>query len=673
MKLLQFVIIRLTLCTVIGIILSLYVSPYTTLLTYSLITLIVVFIGLSFLNRKSFTLIYSSCVYLIFTLLICVFTILKTSEFQKHHFSKRIDGNTNYSSTLKIQDVLKPTSYYNRYYAEVLSINDKPTTGRVLIYLKKSSKEPQLNIDDIIVSNCKFKSISPPLNPSLFNYKQYLKQRYISYSTTLNPSQLKVTNVSSTSIYGFANSIRTHIIEKLNTYPFSKKELAIINALLLGERQYIDKTTFTNYSNAGAIHILAISGLHIGILLFILNFIFSPLKTFKNGTLIKTFIIVGLLWCIAFITGLSPSVVRATTMFSIIQLATLLKRPTNIYNTIALSAFVLLVIRPMYLFDVGFQLSYAAVIAIVTIHPLFIKLWRPKHRIVRYFWSLFALSIAAQIGVLPLSLFYFHKFTGLFWLTNLIIIPFVSVILSVGIFIICLALCNLLPSWVVKIYDGCIETMNAIIAWIGNFDAFIIERISFTLIQVLTSYAFIFCCTQFALRKRHAWLVYALCFVIGFQTEHIITKSKSKDELIVFHKYKSTAIGIKKKSNLSLYSDVDSLSALRFLNDYRMSRHIKNTELKNMTSVFKTPNKHLLVVDSLGIYNTTTFKPKSILLRTSPKINLDRLIDTVKPKLIIADGSNYNSYIKRWKATCRKRNIPFHSTNEKGCYMITLN
>lgn len=320
----------------------------------------------------------------------------------------------------------------------------------------------------------------PPLNPHQFDYKSYLKGLGISHQLRLNTNNFFLKENPSPTLFGISASVRNKIIDKLKQASFGKEELGIIQALLLGQRNDISAETYNNYKNAGAVHILAVSGLHIGILLLLLQFLLRPLERLPKGKTLKLIAIVALLWCFALLAGLSPSVVRAVTMFSFVAYALHLNRPSDTFNTLALSMFfILLVIDPNLLFHVGFQMSYAAVLAIVWVYPLLQKLWYPKNKILRYFWQLISVSIAAQLGVLSISLFYFHQFPGLFFISNLVIIPALGLILGMGIVVILLALLNLLPDFLVSLYDTLIHWMNSIIGWVAEQEAFCISKYFF--------------------------------------------------------------------------------------------------------------------------------------------------------------------------------------------------
>ena len=450
MKLFNFTLFKLTLCIVIGILISYYfnVSLYLSAVVFIVLLLFTtVFFFLFKSKSKEQTSLFS-----ILTLL--TFISLGLFSFNIHlpknnvlHYSHSITNTSAKTIIYKIEKRLKPNKYYSKYYVEILKVNSKATKGIALLQLKKDSLHLLLKADEIYTTTAVFTPIKLSPNPDQFNYKDYLEKQgvYHQFYSSNNSSILLDNSIHT--LNGYAAKLRNTINEKLDKYNFSKDELAIINALLLGQRQDITKSIYDSYTNAGAIHILAVSGLHIGIILLILNLLFKPIENIKNGTIIKTIFILLLLWGYAFIAGASASVIRATTMFSIVTIAWNLKRITNVYNTLITSIFIILLIKPLFLFDVGFQLSYSAVFAIVAFQPLIAKLWNPKSKFINFFWQTFSVTLAAQFGVLPLSLYYFNQFPSLFWLSNLVVIPVLGFILGFGILIILLALLNYLPNW----------------------------------------------------------------------------------------------------------------------------------------------------------------------------------------------------------------------------------
>ena len=473
---------------------------------------------------------------------------------------------------------------------------------------------------------------------------------------------------SSKTVYGLAASVRRNIISKLKKANFGKEELSIIQALLLGQRDDISQETYNNYKKAGAVHILAVSGLHIGIILLILQFLLRPLELLPKGKTIKLMVIVFLLWCFALLAGFSASVVRAVSMFSFVAYALYLNRPSNTFNILALSMFsILLLINPMLLFQVGFQMSYAAVFAILWIYPFFQKLWFPKNTIIRKIWQLLSVSVAAQIGVLPISLFYFHQFPALFFVSNLLIVPALGLILGFGIVTVILALFDGLPLWLVEGYNTMINFMNSIIEWVAQQEAFVFKNISFDGMQLLLSYAIILSLMLFFTRISYRRLMVFLGCVVAFQIWVFYTSftTSKTSSLLIAHKNKTSILLHQSAYQLNIYTS-DSIGSKAIAKDYQIGLGIKNAQFKTLQNSYNWKNKEVLLLDSLGVYSSENVD--YLVLTQSPKINLARLIDSIRPKYIIADGSNYGSYIERWKKTCAKRKLPFHHTGEKGAF-----
>lgn len=602
-------------------------------------------------------------------------TNLHSEKNNHYHYTHQLTQEKDSLKTImfSIREVLKSGEYYDKYIINIFEVDNIKVSGKSLLNIQKDSIQSALKVDDIYITKTNFKDLIHPLNPNQFNYKTYLEKKYIYHQIFSTKQTLFNVNSSYKTLFGIADNIRNHINKKLKTYHFKLDELAIINALLLGQRQDISEEIYTSYTNAGAVHILAISGLHIGIILLLLQFFFKPLDRFKHGLIIKSILIVAILWVFAIIAGLSASVTRAVTMFSIVAIAMNLKRPTNIYNTLAISMFVILLFKPMFLFDVGFQLSYMAVFAIVAIDPLLYKLWRPEFKIVNFYWHTLTVTVSAQFGIIPISLYYFHQFPGLFFLSNLVIIPLLGIILGYGIFLILLAILNLLPQFIATIYGNIISLMNLFVGWISKQESFSFKDISFNILYVLASYIFIIALVRLFVKQRYFDLKLFLTAILICQSSVIITAfKKPQNEFLIFHKSRYSLLGNTSNNKITTASDFDSLtiSKNKIITDYTVGNHIKTTGNNLLQSVYLLNNKKLLVIDSLGVYNIKTMQPDYVLLRQSPKINLNRLIDSIRPKYIIADGSNYKSYIEHWEIICQKRKLPFHQTSKKGAFII---
>lgn len=677
MRLINFTIIKLTLFLIIGIIIG-YLFTISVSLSIQITGLfLIVLCLLFFIAKKQFTkTIWFGLLSFLLMVSIGVLTVnLHNQKNFESHYSNNLSTNTGSLNTItfRIRELLKPNSYYTKYVVDILNIDGKKATGKSLLNIRQDSLPNTLKVDAVFICKTELQSIYPPLNPSQFDYKNYLSKKYIYHQIVASHQSLFKSESKQYSLFGIANYIRNFINLKLKPYHFKPDELSIINALLLGQRQDISEETYSNYTNAGVIHILAISGLHIGIILMLLNFVLKPLEQFKNGKLIKTILIVFILWSFALIAGLSASVTRAVTMFSIVAIGMNLKRPTNIFNTLAISMFILLLVKPMFIFDVGFQLSYMAVFAIVIIDPLLYRLWKPKNKIVNFYWHTLTVTLSAQLGILPLSLYYFHQMPSLFFISNLVIIPLLGYILGFGIIIILLAVLNVLPQFLADIFGSTISLMNSFVEWISNQSDFLIKNISFNLLYVLTTYVLIAFLINFWKQKTYKNFKLILIGIIILQSTIIYTNyNKPTNQLIVFHKSRYSLIGNISKNKINVTHDFDSItqSKNKIITGFIVKNHIENTQNNSLQNLYILNEKKFYIIDSLSTYNVKSFKPDYILLRQSPKLNLNRLIDSIKPKYIIADGSNYKSYIKRWEGICKKRKLPFHQTGKKGAFII---
>lgn len=570
-----------------------------------------------------------------------------------------------------IKKRLKPTTYNQRYYVQLLKIDSIPVSGLLLVNLSKTSTKEDLTVNARVLVKTLIKPIHKPLNPYQFNYKNYLKRLGIYRQVFLKEHVVLVIPQSPKTITGYAQSIRNNLNKRLETLSLKPIERAFVNALFLGQRQDITADVYQAYKKAGAIHILAISGLHIGILLLILQYVMKPLLYFGHGKFIRLLIILCILWSFAIVAGLSPSVVRAVTMFSLFAIVKGLKRSSNSLNTLAISAFILLLIRPAFCFDVGFQLSYAAVASIIIIKPILDSWWSFKNKIANWHLDLLKISIAAQIGVFPLSLYYFHQFPGLFFVTNLVIIPCLMLVLGLGIILFVLLLIYQPPEILVHSLGWTIQFMNGFVDWVASKEAFLFDKISFDMTALVFSYIFLFLLGLFYHKKTFKNLMLLGGCVLSFQ---VLAKQlpalSPKNSFIVFHKSRHSIFGFQTNQHLEIHHDLESLKNQRMVNDYNIGGAIKTQSTDSIHGLYKINDKLLLVVDSLGIYNVNSVKPKWVILRQSPKINLNRLIDSLHPELIICDGSNYKTYQERWKLTCEAKKIQFHQTSEKGAFFV---
>ncbi len=583
--------------------------------------------------------------------------------------------NTPVTIHFSINERLKPTSYYDKYIITLRSIESKKVGGDLLLQIPRDSVSFKLLTGATYITHTPIHPIPKPLNPNQFDYANYLSKQYVFDKITLDFKQIIPTKRQQFSIHQLADLIRIDINQKLALYNFNQKQLSIINALLLGQRQDIENDTFSDYRNAGAIHILAVSGLHLGILLLILNLVLKPLDRFKKpGRIIKTILIIILLWCFACIASLSPSVLRAVTMFSFLSIGAHIRSKSSIYNSLIVSMFILLCFDPLLVFSLGFQLSYLAVFAIVWIQPNLVKLYRPRFYVDKLLWETFTVTITAQLGLLPLTLFYFHQFPLLFFVGNMIIIPVLGIILGLGILVIILAELNLLTSWIADTFGYSIDAMNFVVHWISKQEFFLLTDISFSWRMLIIGYLLILSFI-FVIKKQNAFRFFATSISLILLLFNLIYEKRlniHKEELLIFHNQRNTTFGILQNQSLKVYSKDSISEATKYylFNGYLVENNAKFIPGKKLKNIYSYKSKKILVIDSIGIYHINELKPDIIVLTNSPKIHLSRMIENLKPAQIVADGSNYKSYLNQWELTCIQKNIPFHRTDKKGAYIL---
>lgn len=673
MKFINFAVVRFSAFLGLGILIA-HFFPTTTFLLKYLLALLFGVAVLWLWARKQLI----QNVYFGIAAYLCFFTIgyfnyqIRLQQFQPHHYSHYTSENKAELLQLKIKQNLKPDNFSLKYFAEVNAINGVPAHGKVLLNVSKDSIKESFSADEILLVYGIISEIPKPLNPYQFDYSKYMKSLGVYGQLRVSEKEILKTSIGTQTLMGIAQNFRTEIVEKLQKTKLKKDERAIIQALVLGEKKDIDKNLYSEYAAAGAVHILAVSGLHVGILYAILAFLFKPLSRLKYGIIFHSLLIVLLLWGFALLSGLSPSVTRAVTMFSFFAFAKLFNRETNSINTLFLSFLALLIFNPLWLFQVGFQLSYLAVFFIVWLLPIFYKIGYSKYWIVRKVWTIVAVTVSAQIGVLPLSLYYFHQFPGLFLLTNIVVLPFLTVLMCGGILIVILATLEILPDWLASSYNFLIEGLNGFIHWVAVQDEFLFKNIHFSTLKVVGAYMVINALALLLIKMKYRRLVVSLLAISGFITIYIYDEFRtSANQFVIFQKSKQTLIGRKNGKNLVVFKNgpVENISETYPIKSYITAINIDTYSEEKLPQLFKYNHKNILILDSLGIYP----KRKNIhtlLITNSPKVNLNRLIDSLRPKQIVADGSNYFTYVKRWKKTCQLKKLPFSHTAKEGAFSL---
>lgn len=589
----------------------------------------------------------------------------------RSHFT-HLRTQENQTLLLSINEPLKPTIYQDKYVASIHKINNQNSSGHVLINVTKDSLVAPLQVGAWYYVRAPLLDLPTPKNPYQFDYGAYLERKQIYGQLSVSPAGILSAEKRNGGLRVWSSRFRESVQDSLRSKSFSKRQLAIIEALVLGQKRGIDKEMSAQYAASGMMHILAVSGLHVGIILLILRFLFKPVRS-RKWRWVKSLIIILLIWSFAFVTGLSPSVLRAATMFSFLELGETLGGRRKSQDAVLASALFLLLYEPLLIYQVGFQLSYLAVMAILWIQPWLAGFWSPRNYFFRKVRDAGSVTIAAQLGVMPLSLYYFHQFPGLFFISNVLIIPFLGLILGGGLIVSALAYVGMLPDVLITGYGSIIDFMNAFIGWVARQESFITRHIRMSGWLMISSYVLLITLLSFLKKYSLKKLLVVSCAMI-FVTALILYERMSPvaPQLAILNKGKSSLLTSWDNGSLRVfYNDslFDTAQDTR-INAYRDALSIQSLTEQRLASYILFKDRELLIIDSLCVYDLATASPTHILLTQSPKINLERLIARYPKATIIADASNYRSYVTRWKATCIQRKIPFHSTYEKGAFSI---
>jgi competence protein ComEC len=432
----------------------------------------------------------------------------------------------------------KPNSFKSLILLNKLNSEDSCyyTNEKVLAYFEKEEKARNLEAGMQIIINNIPSEVKNNGNPYEFDYKNYLNHKSIYRQVYLSSNKWKSTNKKTKTLVIWAEQLREQLLDIYHNQNLGFNETEILSALTLGYKRDLDPETKRVFSAAGAMHVLAVSGLHVGIIYLVFSYVFGFLRKQKTGRFIFTCTSITLLWTYAFITGLSPSVLRASTMFTIVIIGQSNNRRASIYNSLAASAVFLLLLNPNNLFDVGFQLSYSAVFGIVYLQPRFEKLWLIKNKVLKFFWSLFCVSLAAQIATFPLTAFYFNQFPTFFWLSNIVVIPVVIVLIPLGITLLIVSKVHFLSVAVAFFIKWLIAGVYFLLQFIESLPFSTID-ISLSPVDLVLFIFFLFSVFIFLKSPQVTYLKLALSFVLLLSGSIFYANflQQQKHEIIVFN------------------------------------------------------------------------------------------------------------------------------------------
>lgn len=667
MSLLQFPLVKVTIGFVFGLLVALYFDFDLYIGIGGILCCVLLFLLACLFFRQS--LFFGISVFVI-ALGAGAFTqVIHKDVLNRNHYLHSISGEKQLIN-LTLSSKLKPNVYNYRYYAEVNSVDNRKSSGTLLINVNKTlyPKEPEIGTSFDVFSKIIPNSI--PKNPGQFDYGKYLERQKVYAQLYTDSTNVRRLEAKKTIDY-YTYKIRNRILENFRKSDFSEEELTVLHALILGQQQDISPEILQAYQYAGAVHILSVSGLHVAYIYLFLNSVLKFIPNHRRGKLFKLSIVLFSLWGFALLAGMAPAIVRAVTMFSFMAIGTFLTRNTNIIYTLLVSMLLILLCKPSFLFDVGFQLSYLALFFIVWTKPMMDKFYNPIYKIKKYIWDIITVSLAAQIGVLPLSLYYFNQFPTLFIVTNLLVLFPLSILMVYGVILSALAFFGITNFYLSKIMEYGIWYINEVSFQIARFEHFVFRDVSFSVGMLLGWYVVIFSFFIWFKSKKHLYLMILLSGVLLLQMVYIFNEIEIKNshEFIVFNKNRITLLTNRKANEISTFTKGSITEKDYLIRSYKVGSFSKIVKTDSLQNFYFSNGKKIFIMDNSSVYKCN-LPVDVVLLSGSPKVNLERFLQHSKPEIIIADASNYKSYIQLWKQTCQKHQIRFHSTYENGFYKV---
>jgi competence protein ComEC len=565
--------------------------------------------------------------------------------------------------------------------ATVQSIqNGKISEANVILYFSKDSLPPGLDYGSRLVFRKTLQPIKNRGNPGGFNYERYCLFEGISFQVYLRLTDFTTIKKKEKSAFqSFIFNCRNWTLGTIKKYIPGKKEQGLAEALIIGYKFDLDKDLVQAYSNTGVIHVIAISGMHLGLIYWILLIITRPLKNIRSVSWLRLILIISGLWLFAITAGAQPSIVRSALMFSCLATGQAIAHKTSIYNTLSFSAFMLLCYNPFWLWDAGFQLSYAAVTSIVLFFKPVYNLFYFKNRLLDFTWQLLAVTLSAQLLTLPLSLYHFHQFPNFFLFTNIVAVPLSSLILIGGILLLFVQFFQFPAMLLGKGLAIMIGFLNSYIERFNNLHLAVSDKLFINFEQCLLLTITISGLCLWLMEKKKILLWTSLISLLIFSVFRTISffEAVNRRELVVYNISKMSAMELVEGRNAVFLGPANALTNA-FINDFHLKPlyTIYRTKHRNFfphLKYFSFGEKEILVLD-----RTIPKKVKNkivvdvLVLSGNPKLYMQELMNVITPSQIVLDASVPQWKAKFWRADLDKMKISYHDVTEKGAFVMNL-
>jgi competence protein ComEC len=581
------------------------------------------------------------------------------------------------------------SNHYQKFNAVAIPIDSSGSSqnelsANIIVYYKHSLNK--LPPSASLITSVQPTLPAPPLNPYQYNYRDYLLEKGINGQLFINEesdfSQLKAGSAAS---YSYLTPIKGFLSNNIVRY-IKAEHQGIVRAMFLGDRAELEQERKLQYAQAGIMHILAVSGLHVGIVYLVLQWAFRFLpRRKKSSRLVQFLVIVSGLWLYVMITGGAASTTRAAIIFSLLSLGKLSSRQVNSLNSLAIAALLILLIDPHQLFGVGFQLSFSAVIGILTLEPRLAKYWPTQNKILRYIRSLFAVTIAAQLGTLPLTLYYFNTFPTYFIFTNLIAVPVAFIVICGTVVLNLLVWLPIVPEFVGWLIG---QSLDFLQFWIALFNNLPLAQV-FTLLSLTETfglYAFFAAVIiwWYTYNKKYVWLAQAALLLVGFSLLNRQIIYRNQNSLTVYNIPNSTLIAWNQANDRLLYSSSTDTSKLNYAagsHQIRLgNKPIRSEELRSLEDItcFSLGEEELLIVNGSELGDKQYDLPPignelhSKLAGSTYLLVVGQPSEEVVSQLsvginqVIMDSSNPNYY----KSKIETKVKFIHPTSELGAFIL---
>ncbi|HRN56241.1 MAG TPA: ComEC/Rec2 family competence protein [Agriterribacter sp.] len=584
--------------------------------------------------------------------------------------------------------VEKDNSYKANATVQALIRGDSmiQTKGGIIIYFEKDSGLlSTLDYGSAIVFKKELQVVSNSGNPGAFDYKRYCLFQGITHQVYLAGNAFSVNPVQTRSAYArLLQQLRGGLLKILKQYIPGRQEAGVAEALLIGYRHDLERGLLQAYANTGVIHVIAISGMHLAMIYGLLTVVLKPLQRNIKTKWVKGAVILSVLWLFTLLSGAGPSIVRSAVMFSFIVAGESMRRKVSVYHTLSASAFFLLCRDPFFLWDVGFQLSYAAVLSIVIFLRSVTSWFYCKHPVVNHIWKLMAVTLAAQILTTPLSIYHFHQVPNLFLISNLVIVPLSGCILYGEILLCLLSLFPAAAALAGKLLYALLRLMNDFIIFINDIPFAVSDNISISILQTGWLYTIIIALSIWLMKQKKQMLPCALAGLLAFvfcrAFDMGIKQKQSK--IIVYNIPRYSAVDFISGSSCYFAGD-EAPVADPFLYNFhvRPSRLLYRAKaaphpdnLRAAPAFFYFNKRRILLLDSLpnASYPAEPVAVDIIVLSKNANVRIDRLQRLFRCRQYVFDASSPAWKIRQWKNDCDSLHLRRHSVQEDGAFILDL-